>query len=188
MKTFLLTASFLAFALPALALESADKARAYINQNVAGWASDPVLVSAVLAQNARTGGLTQAEIDTLDAQWRVETGAPNSALIMGVLQNAASSFLVDRVTEAGGSITEVFMMDARGLNVAASAVTSDYWQGDEEKFSETFPKGANAMHVGDVELDESTQTYQVQVSFSLINPADGSVIGAMTVALNAESM
>lgn len=188
MKSFLLTTCLLALASPAVALESADKARAYITQNVVGWASDPVLVSAVLAQNIRTASLTQAEIDALDAQWRVETGAANSAMIMGVLQNAASSFLVDRMTEAGGSITEVFIMDARGLNVAASAVTSDYWQGDEEKFSETFPKGANAIHVGDVELDESTQTYQVQVSLPLINPADGSVIGAMTVALNAESM
>lgn len=65
-------------------------------------------------------------------------------------------------------------MDARGLNVAASDVTSDYWQGDEEKFSATHEVGAGALHISDVEMDKSTQRYQGQISLTISDPATGS--------------
>ena len=79
-------------------------------------------------------------------------------------------------------------MDGRGLNVAASDATSDYWQGDEEKFTETYGKGAGGILVGDIEYDESTQTYQGQVSLAIADPETGAVIGAVTVGLNAEKL
>ena len=34
--------------------------------------------------------------------------------------------------------TEVFLMDNQGANVAMTNKTSDYWQGDEAKFIESF--------------------------------------------------
>ena len=39
----------------------------------------------------------------------------------------------------------------------------------------------------EVELDESTQTYQAQLSFTLVDPATGAAIGAVTVGVNAET-
>lgn len=195
MKTLALTASLFAlpatlFALPlaAVAAEPAETAASFITQNVLPWASNPVLIDAILAQNAAHAGMAQARIDELDLQWRAETGDPGSALIKSVLGTPASAFLSEQIMATGGTITEVFVMDNLGLNVAASAVTSDYWQGDEEKFTETFPKGAGTMHIGEIDYDESTMTYQIQVSIPMINPADGAVIGAMTVALDAQTM
>jgi hypothetical protein len=188
MKTIALTATFLLLPFAALAAEPAETAASFIRQEVMPWASNPVLIDAIVAQNAAHAGMSQARIDELDLQWRAETGDPNSALIKGVLGNPASAFLSEQMVATGGIITEVFVMDNLGLNVAASAVTSDYWQGDEEKFTETFSKGAGSMHVGEVEYDESTMTYQIQVSFPVINPADGALIGAMTVALDAQAM
>jgi hypothetical protein len=79
-------------------------------------------------------------------------------------------------------------MDARGLNVAASTPTSDYWQGDEAKFTDTYSQGPGAIHVGDVEFDESTQSYQGQVSIVVVDPDTGNPIGAITVGLNAEAL
>ena len=89
---------------------------------------------------------------------------------------------------AGGTISEVFVMDEHGLNVAASAPTSDMWQGDEAKFTETFPKGPNATHFGDVEFDESSQTFQGQISIPIVDSATGEVVGAMTIGVNAEAL
>lgn len=79
-------------------------------------------------------------------------------------------------------------MDAHGLNVAASGTTSDYWQGDEAKFTETYSRGAGAIHVGDVEFDESASGYLGQVSAPIVDPATNTVIGAITVGLNAEML
>ncbi len=89
---------------------------------------------------------------------------------------------------AGGAITEIFTMDLNGLNVAASDTTSDYWQGDEDKFSQTYLIGAGAVHISDVEFDESSQSYQAQVSITLVDPGTNAAIGAMTVGLNADEL
>ncbi len=78
-------------------------------------------------------------------------------------------------------------MDALGLNVAASGVTSDYWQGDEDKYSKSYGAGPGAVFVDAIEFDESSQSYQGQVSFSLTDPVTGQMIGAVTVGLNAEA-
>ena len=130
----------------------------------------------------------QARIDELDQAWRAEVGMSNAPTISPVITNAASDFLREQVAASGGQITEIFIMDAHGLNVAASDVTSDYWQGDEAKFSETHGVGPGAVHISDVELDESTQRYQGQISLTIVDPSTGEPIGAMTVGVDAESL
>ncbi|MEL7097593.1 MAG: hypothetical protein AAGM84_02075 [Pseudomonadota bacterium] len=159
----------------------------YAAAQSADWLISDTLVAAIRAQNAATAGYDQDRIDALDSTWRAEVGTDGSALIDSVLGNDASALLSAGVAASGGVITEVFVMDARGLNVASSGVTSDYWQGDEAKFQQTFPVGAGAVHVSDVEFDESTQTYQGQVSMTLTDPETGAPIGAVTFGLNAQS-
>ena len=173
---------------PASANDFAPAIQSYLESEIRAWTADPRLAEAIAAQNAATAGYTQEDIDRLDQTWRAEVGSADSALIRGVLDHPASAFLRERVEASAGTITEVFVMDARGLNVASSGLTSDYWQGDEEKFTETYPKGSDAVHISDVEFDESTQSYQAQVSLPLSDPATGAVIGAITVGLNADRL
>ena len=187
MRHSIVLAAVLAAA-PAAANDLAPAIRSYLDTDIAPWAGDPRLAAAIAAQNATTAAYQQDDIDRLDQTWRAEVGAADSALIRSVLDNPASAFLRERVEASGGTITEVFVMDARGLNVAASGLTSDYWQGDEEKFTETFPHGRDAVHISDIEFDESTQSYQAQVSLPIADPATGAVIGAMTVGLNADRL
>jgi len=160
----------------------------FLDTEVRAWANDPMLVGAITAQNARTGGYSDAEVEALDQAWRAEVGTGSTPTISPVLENAAASFLRDRVEASGGRITEIFVMDARGLNVAASHMTSDYWQGDEEKHTETFHVGPDAVHFGEIELDESTQRYQGQISLTITDPATGAPVGAMTVGVDANSL
>lgn len=174
-------------ALPAHSAELEGRLKAYAETEVAAWVQDPVLIDAILAANSTRAALTPEGVQALDLAWRAEIGAPQTPTITPVLENPASDFLRAQVQASGGTITEVFVMDALGLNVASSGTTSDFWQGDEEKFSETFPNGPGALHLGPVELDESTQTYQAQVSMTVTDPASGQAIGAITVALNAET-
>lgn len=162
--------------------------QAYLDGSIRTWAADPVLVAAIQAANAERAAYDQAMIDQLDGAWRAEVGQANTPTITPVLQNAAADFLRAQVEASGGRITEVFVMDAHGLNVAASDVTSDMWQGDEDKFTQTYPMGPGGVHFGEVELDESTQTYSGQISISIVDPATQAVVGAMTVGVNAESL
>lgn len=152
---------------------------------VSSWLSDPAIVSAIEAQNTANAGLTQGDIDALDKTWRAETSSADQPLIKEVLGREISKFLSGKVDASGGLITEAFVMDNKGLNVGQSGITSDYWQGDEGKWQNTYSKGVGAVDIGDVELDESTQTYQSQLSITIVN-GSGAPIGAITLGLNVE--
>ncbi len=152
------------------------------------WIKDPAIVNAVKAQNQKNASLTQADIDRLDKQWRAETGASSQPMIKAVLSNDLSKFLKAKKDAGNGLYTEIFVMDNKGLNVGQSDITSDYWQGDEAKWQKTYSVGPNAIHVSDVKKDESTQTFQGQVSLPVVDPANNQVIGAITVGVNVEHL
>jgi hypothetical protein len=181
-------AAALVAAAPAAANDFLPAIEAYLDSDIRTWSGDPRLAEAIAAQNATTAAYTQGDIDSLDQTWRGQVGADDSALIAAVLDTPTADLLRERVTASDGVVTEIFLMDARGLNVAASSVTSDYWQGDEEKFTATFPAGPDAVHISEVEFDESTQSYQAQVSLPMTDPATGTVIGAITIGVAADRL
>lgn len=158
------------------------------NGEIAAFASNQILIDAINAQNAVTSGYDQAKIDELDAQWRAEVGAASKPLIDATLGSAASDYLKGVQEESLGKYTEIFAMDAKGLNVAQSTLTSDYWQGDEAKFTESYGAGAGAVHIGEIEQDESTQVFQSQVSVPITDPATGELIGAITVGVDVSML
>jgi len=187
-KLFALPALLAGLAAPALAADYQSSATQYITDHVETWVEAPEILEAIQAQNDANAVLSQAQIDSLDAAWRAEIDAPNKPTITPILNNPTSDLLRSKIDESNGVIVEAFLMDNRGLNVATAGLTSDYWQGDEAKFTETFGKGAGAMQIGEVEFDESSQTYSVQVSFTIVDAKTATPIGAMTIALNAEAL
>ena len=172
----------------AVAADYQTAMQSYLDTSIRAWAADPTLVQAVVAANAERAAYDQAMIDAADTAWRAEVGQADTPTITPVLTNPASDFLRAQVDASGGKITEVFITDALGLNVAVSAPTSDMWQGDEDKFTAVFPVGADAVHFGEVELDESTQSYQSQISAAIVDPATGAVIGTVTIGVNADAL
>jgi hypothetical protein len=159
----------------------------YIKQNVAGWVADPALIAAIKEQNAKHAGLSDADIDALDKKWRAEVDAADKPLVNATLGNAVSAFLKEKQAASNGAIAEVFVMDAKGLNVGQSDVTSDYWQGDEAKFKKSFGVGKDTLFVDEVEKDESTQALQSQASMTIVDES-GTPIGAITVGVNLEAL
>lgn len=186
MKICALTALLALAAQTAFAAEPNDSMIAFVNSSVRGWFADPAVEAAVLESNAAHGGLSQEQLVELDDRWRAEVGQADAPTIAPIRDSQLSMSLRAHVADSGGRITEIIVMDKRGMNVAVSDVTSDFWQGDEAKFQETYPRGADAIHVGEVELDESSQIYQAQVSFTLTD-SQGAAIGAVTIGLNAEA-
>ncbi len=162
--------------------------RQFAAHTVASWISSPMVISAIREQNARHAALGQSDIDAMDRQWRAETSQSRRPMIDRTLANALSRYLLDLKNEQGGIVTEVFIMDNRGLNVGQSDVTSDYWQGDESKWQQTFLVGPDAMLIDEIELDESTQTFQSQLSMSITDQTTGEVIGAITVGIDVEAV
>ncbi|NVJ90400.1 MAG: hypothetical protein HWE34_02020 [Methylocystaceae bacterium] len=147
------------------------------------WLKKPVVEISINAQNKRYGSLPQTVIDDLDKQWRAETKSDDQPLIAATLSSPLSSYLTQIQAVSGGLFTEIFVMDAKGLNVGQSSITSDFWQGDEAKFQKTFPNGADAVFVDEAEFHKGTKTWRAQVNLTITN-ADNQPIGAVTVEYN----
>lgn len=146
----------------------------------------PVILMSIKAQNERREGLTPDQIEALDQEWRAETEAEDQPLIAATLSSPASAYLTQRQAGSRGLYAALFVMDAYGLNVGQSAVTADYWQGDEAKFEKTFPKGADAVFIDKPEYDDAHGMWLVQVNLTLSD--DGQPVGAATVELNLDEL
>lgn len=156
--------------------------KAFVESKIAKIATSPEVIAAVNAANIKHVDLSQADIDELDKKWR----ADDAVIIDSVMNNATSQFLKKQVEENQGVLTEIILMDDKGLNVALSDQTSDYWQGDEAKWQKTYKAGAGAIDVSDVDFDESSQMFVLQISVPVL---DGTIpIGALTVGINADEL
>jgi hypothetical protein len=188
MRTIILAAMAAIFFVPAAQAAGEHDAaiRKLVDNTIKGWVSDPAIIQAIRSQNTSNAALSQSDIEALDQKWRAETAASVKPLISEVLARPASQKLLRHKNEGEGLFTEIFVMDNRGLNVAQSDPTSDYWQGDEAKWKKSFLAGPDAVFIDDVEFDDSTQTYQSQVSIAVPDPDTGAVIGAVTIGINVE--
>lgn len=154
--------------------------RAIAAEKLAPLAQDPALIAAVRAQNALQRTLT--DIQAADAAWMATPGI--SAAMRPLLDSpVAANLRAARATVP--ALSEAFVMDLLGANVAMTDKTSDFWQGDEAKFTACIKDGGQ-IWVGKVEFDESSQSYSVQVSLPVID--GGVVIGAVCFGLDVEQL
>ena len=165
-----------------------DAMRRLADSQLRTWASHPTVVSAVRAQNQQNARLTYDEIVALDRKWRAETASVSKPMIQALMANALSSFLTLKKQSGGGLYTEIIVMDNKGLNVGQSDVTSDYWQGDEDKWRKTFLVGPKSMHIDDIGRDESTHRLQSQISLPVVDPVTKKPIGAITVGIDVSRL
>ncbi len=155
-----------------------------INDELNPLLNNSALITAIEEQNRKNKTLSQADIKKLDNQWRKESKSENRPLIDATLSHTVSRYLHNFKEASAGLYTEIFVMDNKGLNVAQSDVTSDYWQGDEDKWLKTYPLGKDAIHIGEIVIDESSQEVQVQLSVAISDHSRNQVIGAITIGVN----
>lgn len=161
---------------------------AYASEQLRDWLREPLVAQAISFQNIAHAALTQEQIDQMDQTWRAERKSGDHKMIAEMMARPLSDLLKSRQDATAGIVTEVFVMDNKGLNVGQSAITSDLWQGDEDKWQLTYDDPQGEMHISDVEFDDSTGFYQVQVSIPISDPGTGDRIGAVTFGVNIQSL
>jgi len=156
-------------------------------QDVRGWLENAVVSLSISSQNKIRKGMSQDEIDAADKQWRAERESDDQPLVAGILTNPLSSYLTQVQAQSGGLFAEIFVMDAVGLNVGQSSITSDFWQGDEGKFQNTYPKGPDAVFIDEAEYNEGSDTWRSQLNMTLSNE-ERQPIGAVTIEVNLNEL
>lgn len=159
--------------------QAPQKVKDLANGKLADLGKEAVIVEAVKAENAKGKSLDQ--IKQLDQKWR---STPGLADYMKALMDSECGKFINTIQKSTSYYSEIFVMDNQGANVAMTDKTSDYWQGDEAKFQKSFNSGKGAVFVDEVEFDDSSQAYLVQVSVPVM---DGDqAIGAITFGIDLD--
>lgn len=144
-----------------------------------------LMVPEIQAQNVRHQALTEGEILRLDTLWIGEQSPARTTLRQSVLASDLARQLRQLKQQSGGVIEEFFVMDNRGLLLASSDLPTDYWQGDEAKFTESFGKGPGSIFIDKVRFDQSSKTFLSQISTTVVD-AQGQAIGAVMIGIDVE--
>ncbi|MDH5353394.1 MAG: PDC sensor domain-containing protein [Gammaproteobacteria bacterium] len=140
----------------------------------------PDIIDAVKNQNSVS--IAMSDIKKRDELW---TGDSNDSIELkrSITDNNIAQYLKRRV-QNNDSIDEVFITDNQGANVAAYPATSDYWQGDEEKWTASFNNGEGKVFIGPLEEDQSTNTAQVQISVPIFDQQQ--TIGVLVMGVSVD--
>jgi hypothetical protein len=143
-------------------------------QQVVRWAMIQRVAQAVAAANARP--MSDERVRGIDAAW--QKGGDPEGLATALMQNDCAQAL-QAVIASNPGWGEAFATDAHGAIVCMSQRTSDFWQGDEPKFTRAWADGAGAIFVGAAEKDESSGVDLIHISVPV--RVAGKVSGVLVV-------
>jgi hypothetical protein len=150
-------------------------------KEIKALANKPEVIEAVKASNARQLG--KERIMELDEKWiKLKGRLPEADQIM----NSKVSALLTAAMNKQSYFKEAILTGNQGETVAMNMVTTDYWQGDEEKFTAIFdtnlPSRKPDSHISRARWDDSTKAMIAKVSVPVY---DGDyMIGTLTVGVD----
>lgn len=187
---------------PGLTLESSEQQKLLqmANSDAALWLQDPQLLSSLSSLDAQHQHLAQEAILKLDSQWQAAVQQGQTFEWMQAILASPLSSLLNKWQQASrGRYTELFVTDSQGVLVATSRVTTDYWQGDEEKFIQPMklnlpglphPQGWLDQGSGggqtQVGYDDSTRQFLSHISFLIRSKGGSQPLGVLTLGVNVE--
>lgn len=165
------------------AAQSAEATQAMLHREgatIKTWGADKNLVDAVKAQNGRK--VVLAEIQRVDGEW---SAGKQATRLKEVTAGPCADHLRSLVAK-NAAYGEAFVMDNQGAIVCATGRTSDYWQGDEAKWTRAFDGGKGAVFIDRPRFDESAKARLAQISVPVVDA--GKAIGVVTVGVNVDAL
>lgn len=147
-------------------------------KTVVTMAAKKSIVHAVEDHNSL--GLVMDEILRRDKRWI--SSHNRDAFKLELQENRSGVILKSMVLRNRAMYSEAFLTGNQGANVGAYPATSDYWQGDEDKFIIAFNKGNGQLLITPVEFDNSSGTYAAQVAAPVVDDK-GATIGVLFVGI-----
>ncbi|MBN2427818.1 MAG: hypothetical protein JXK94_05755 [Deltaproteobacteria bacterium] len=163
----------------ALAEPAPQKVVDLANTTLADLGSDKVVVSSVREINGE--GRTLAEIKKIDEEWIAAKKAGQKIPLMDELMSNNCAKRLNEMMAEHAFITEIFVTGRAGGNVCQTALTGDFWQGDEAKFKEVFKKG---VYLSEVEVEDGKNLVQVSVPVKM----KALHVGTMTIVVDVDKV
>jgi hypothetical protein len=141
-------------------------------------------VRAVAARGPKRA-IDVAEMAALDRRFAaIDLKAP---VVVEVLGNAASRYFTD-ITRGDPVYRELLLTDREGRLVAASNLTSDYYQADEDWWKRVMSGGGGGeATISDVRWDDSARTYAMEIAVPVPGD-DGRAAGVLKAVADIREM
>lgn len=163
---------------PSTELDSAIRSEV---EHIRTWTENAAILKAVREQNALDVPLSR--IRSIDISWM--TSVEPDPRMQALLKNPCAKSL-QAFTAARPEYREAFVMENQGALVCMTRKTSDYWQGDEDKWRKSFAEGRGAVFVTEPKLDESTGVRLIHVSVPIMD--GGKAIGVISVGIDHDRL
>ncbi len=168
---------------------SADVITAQVD-NLQTLALSPAVIELVKTANKTYDGRDpkeiQAKIAELDQSWKDKSPAVEE--LVGQINNNPVSDQFMAFMQTFPNQVEVFATDIQGLTVAMTNRTGDYLQADEDWWQNAYNKGQGTPSISEVEYDESTKTWAVNIGVPIRDKVGGATIGILRGTVNVSSV
>ena len=181
-----LSAAVVFFANGALAESNEDNLRQILPEIQSALMQQDI-VKTLRTYNKARQDMTQADIDGLEAIWHSELNSGYQPLITGVVRNMTVLRMRKVIRDTGGVISEINVIDARGVSIAQTTTFPHIWQGTTEEAKDIAAADPNMVLISKVETDVSDRPRQLEVFSPVIDPDTNELIGAVILVVEAES-
>lgn len=161
--------------------------KTWVNQHFLGYMKNKNWLSTFRQYNRQRKNFTNDDIKIIDRKWIEEFKAGIHVILAEHTHHDLSANLMRIKQESDGVITEIIFTDKQGMNIAVSDMTSDFYQGDEIKFTASMKLNSGDVYIDHMAYDASTRLFQVNVSFPVFDSSVSSQpIGAVILGIDAE--
>lgn len=156
--------------------------------DVGVMASSPAIRDVIEAANRSYQGLSEeavaARIDRTEKTWNTPAAEP---IVTQMLASRASRML-RRHRELDPRFLRITVTDGRGVTVAATHKTLDYFQADEDFWQAIYASGRGAVNVTDVLYDEVTKSYYIGIGVPVLEEVSNRFLGAVDALVDVSSL
>ncbi|MCA9406816.1 MAG: hypothetical protein KC684_09770, partial [Candidatus Omnitrophica bacterium] len=152
----------------------------YLKEEIA---KNPLIIRCLEDSNEKNRNISLKEIREKDRQWL--SLKEYSQEYNTFVNQRCSNFLKDFQQKNDHDVyVEIFITDLKGLNVAMTNKTTDYYQADEEWWVKVFSGGKGYSYYGDIEIDESALSHSISLYLPIKNTEQDALVGVMKVVLD----
>lgn len=138
-------------------------------------------------QNLLSLDRLQDHVDEVEAQWGTLIAPSQSVLLAQILENEASDYLRD-YHSFDPSMREILVTDQQARLIAATNKTSDYFQGDERWWYDSYQDGRGGHYISDMRYDESAQVFAIEIAQPVVDPAANEAIGVVKAIIDSQDI
>ncbi|WP_461481596.1 hypothetical protein [Porticoccus sp.] len=117
----------------------------------------------------------------LESRWPTLTN--ESPVVKSLLDNPATPLIQNLITTYSLQ-GEGFLIGRNGGLVAMTNLTSDYFQGDEEQFTETIKLDRDQAWIQDAEVDQSASALLIKIAVPVFTSANAPASGVLVIGLD----